>query len=94
MVRGFFYGVLCEPLTSQRREACPRGGGRFIPHKYLLRQFQWIRDGKCRNANAEMVAQIQEFGVRELKAVLDYNSRLLPSEELCAPADWKNPDFK
>ncbi len=62
-------------------------------YKYLLRQFQWIRDGKRRNANAEMVALIQRFDDREMKAVLDYSSRLLPAEELRAPADWKNPDF-
>ncbi len=63
-------------------------------YKYLMRQFQWIRDGKRRNANAEMVALIQQFDDREIKAVLDYSSRLLPAEELRAPADWKNPDFK
>jgi hypothetical protein len=28
-----------------------------------------------------------------MEAVLDYSSRLLPAEELRAPADWKNPDF-
>jgi cytochrome c553 len=62
-------------------------------YKYLLRQFQWIRDGKRRNANAEMVALIQRFDDREMAAILDYSSRLLPAEELRAPADWKNPDF-
>lgn len=62
-------------------------------YKYLLRQFQWIRDGKRRNANSEMAAQIQQFDDREMKAILDYTSRLLPAEELRAPADWKNPDF-
>jgi cytochrome c553 len=62
-------------------------------YKYLLRQFQWIRDGKRRNANAEMVELIQQFEDDEIEAVLDYSSRLLPAEELRAPADWKNPDF-
>ena len=62
-------------------------------YKYLLRQFQAIRDGKRRNANPEMVALIQQFNDHQLKAVLDYSSRLLPIEELRAPADWKNPDF-
>ena len=62
-------------------------------YKYLLRQFQWIRDGKRRNANAEMVEQIQQFEDEEIEAVLDYSSRLLPAEEFRAPADWKNPDF-
>jgi cytochrome c553 len=62
-------------------------------YKYLLRQFRSIRDGKRRNANAEMVALIQQFNDREMEAVLDYTSRLLPAKELRAPADWKNPDF-
>ena len=62
-------------------------------YDYLVRQFEWIRDGKRRNANAEMVAQIQGFAVREVHAVLDYVSRLEPPEDLRAPAGWKNPDF-
>jgi len=62
-------------------------------YKYLVRQFQWIRDGKRRNANAEMVAQIQGFADSDAKAVLDYVSRLEPPAELQAPAGWHNPDF-
>jgi cytochrome c553 len=63
-------------------------------YRYLLRQFKWIRDGKRRNANAEMVAIIEQLDDREMEAVLDYSSRLLPAEELRAPEGWKNPDFK
>jgi cytochrome c553 len=63
-------------------------------YRYLLRQYQWIRDGRRRNANAEMVAQIHEFDDRQVEAVLDYTSRLEPPEELRAPDDWKNPDFE
>ena len=63
-------------------------------YKYMLRQFKAIRDGKRHNANEEMVAQIHDFDDREMQAVLDYSSRLLPIEELRAPADWKNPDFE
>lgn len=62
-------------------------------YKYLLRQFQWIKDGKRRNANPQMVSQIHEFDDRQMKAVLDYSSRLLPAPAFRAPADWKNPDF-
>ena len=71
----------------------------FVPriqsqqYNYLVRQFEWIRDGKRRNSNPEMVAQIQEFGDRETRAVLDYVSRLEPPEIMQAPSDWKNPDF-
>lgn len=63
-------------------------------YRYLLRQFQWIRDGKRRNASEEMVALIQMLSDREIEAVLDYSSRLLPAKELRAPAGWKNPDFE
>jgi cytochrome c553 len=63
-------------------------------YKYLLRQFQWIRDGERLNANAEMVAQIKGFEEHETNAVLDYVSRLEPPEELQAPEGWHNPDFR
>ena len=63
-------------------------------YKYLVRQFQWIRDGKRRNASKEMTSLSQEFDDSEISAVLDYVSRLQPAEELRAPKDWKNPDFK
>lgn len=63
-------------------------------YKYLLRQFQWIRDGKRRNASKEMTDLSQALSDDEISAVLDYSSRLQPAEELRAPAGWKNPDFK
>jgi cytochrome c553 len=63
------------------------------PYKYLLRQFEWIRDGKRRNANPEMVKQIQGFEEQQTQAVLDYVSRLVPPEEFTAPEGWRNPDF-
>jgi cytochrome c553 len=63
------------------------------PYRYLLRQFEWIRDGKRRNANPEMVKQIQGFEEQQTQAVLDYVSRLEPPEELAAPEGWRNPDF-
>ena len=62
-------------------------------YKYLLRQFQWIRDGKRRNASEEMARLSKELDDREMNAVLDYSSRLQPAEEFRAPAGWKNPDF-
>ena len=71
----------------------------FVPriqaqhYNYLVRQFELIRDGKRRNANPEMVTQIQGFGERETHAVLDYVSRLDPPVALQAPPGWKNPDF-
>jgi len=63
----------------------PRGEGdgeRFLPRiqsqhfAYLVRQFEWIRDGRRRNADPEMRAQIQGYSTQEAHAVLDYVSRL------------------
>lgn len=63
-------------------------------YEYLLRQYRWIKEGKRRNSNPDMVEQIKAFTDRDTKAVLDYVSRLKPSADLMAPAGWKNPDFK
>ncbi|AKH20478.1 c-type cytochrome [Sedimenticola thiotaurini] len=60
---------------------------------YLIRQFDWIRTGKRRNADKKMVRQIQRFSQREEYAVLDYVSRIRPPAEKLAPAGWLNPDF-
>ena len=74
-------------------------GAKFIPriqsqhYRYLLRQLERIRDGKRRNADPQMTAQIHDFGDRETHAVADYVSRLEPPIELQAPPGWKNPDF-
>ena len=62
-------------------------------YKYLLRQFQSIRDGKRRNASEEMTAVSQGLSDSEISAVLDYTSRLQPAEEFRALPNWKNPDF-
>lgn len=64
-------------------------------YKYMLRQFEWIRDGKRRNANPDMVKQIQGFSDKDMRAVIDYVSRIKPPKKDLAPsADWQNPDFK
>jgi cytochrome c553 len=60
---------------------------------YMVRQFEWIRSGKRRNANPKMVEQIMGFGPREVSAVIDYVSRLRPPEEKLAETGWRNPDF-
>jgi cytochrome c553 len=85
--------VRCHGATGQGKNEL------FIPriqaqhYKYLVRQFEWIRDGKRRNANPEMVEQIRGFEDREIRAVLDYVSRLEPPAEFQAPPGWRNPDF-
>ena len=63
-------------------------------YKYMLRQFQWIRDGKRRNASEEMTAIAGQLSDSEISAVLDYSARLQPTETLRAPPGWKNPDFE
>jgi cytochrome c553 len=64
-------------------------------YAYMLRQFEWIRDGKRRNANPDMVKQIQDFSDKDMTAVIDYVSRLKPPKEDLAPSkDWLNPDFE
>jgi cytochrome c553 len=62
-------------------------------YNYLLRQYQWIKEGKRRNANPEMMAQIQKFTDRDTAAVLDYVSRLSPPADMVGDPDWVNPDF-
>lgn len=63
-------------------------------YNYLLRQYQWIKEGKRRNANPDMVEQIKNFTDRDTKAVLDYVSRLPAPPDLIGEVGWKNPDFK
>ncbi len=63
-------------------------------YAYMLRQFEWIRDGKRRNANPDMVEQIKNFSEEDMVNVIDYVSRQKPpKEDLAASKDWKNPDF-
>ena len=63
-------------------------------YKYMLRQFKWLRSGSRRNASDKMTSLALALEQDEINAVLDYASRLQPSEELRAPEDWKNPDFE
>lgn len=61
--------------------------------RYLVRQFDWIRDGRRRNADKKMVRQIEGFSLTEEHSVLAYTAELSPPPEKLAPADWTNPDF-
>jgi len=63
-------------------------------YNYLVRQYQWIKEGKRRNANPDMVEQIKNFSDKDTFAVLDYVSRLKPDAKLLGPVGWKNPDFQ
>ncbi|MCK5725313.1 MAG: c-type cytochrome [Thiotrichaceae bacterium] len=73
---------------------------RFFPriqgqhYEYLLRQIIWMREGKRRNANPNMVKRIKKMKMKDLELLVDYVSRLKPPKDKIAPPDWKNPDFK
>jgi cytochrome c553 len=62
-------------------------------YNYLLRQMHWIKDGKRRNANRNMVNQIKRFTDEDITAVIDYSSRLRPDPSKVAEKGWTNPDF-
>ena len=63
-------------------------------YKYMMRQFEWIRDGKRRNANPDMVKQIKSFTDKDMQMVINYVSRIpVPKEKLAPSKDWLNPDF-
>ena len=63
-------------------------------YQYILRQMQWIKSGKRRNADLKMAKQINGFSEADLKAVADYVSRLKPAVNLLADHnDLRNPDF-
>lgn len=81
----------CENGEGSAENDYPRIQGQH--YKYMLRQFEWIRDKKRRNANPDMVKQIQSFTDRDMKAVIDYASRFKPPQEDLGPPGWLNPDF-
>ncbi|MEN8177471.1 MAG: c-type cytochrome [Pseudomonadota bacterium] len=63
-------------------------------YKYMLRQFEWIRDGKRRNANPDMVKQIKGFSDKDMQMVVNWVSRApIPKEKLAPSKDWQNPDY-
>jgi cytochrome c553 len=95
---------LGEKLYRENCARCHGANGEGDPERYaprihsqhfgyLVRQFERIQDGSRLNANPEMRAQVEGFEEAEMRAVLDYVSRLEPAPELQAPPNWKNPDF-
>ena len=60
---------------------------------YLRRQFHDIRSGARKNADSEMIKQVQEFTPEQEAAVLDYTARLRPPAAKLATDGWTNPDF-
>jgi cytochrome c553 len=62
-------------------------------YHYLVRQFHWIRNGRRRNADPEMVRQIERFTAQDISAVMAYTASLQPPAEKLAEPGWTNPDF-
>ncbi len=58
-------------------------------YNYLLRQLQWIQNGKRRNANSEMIERIRELTVRDMEALADYISRMPPDDAKLSTYTWK-----
>lgn len=70
----------------------PRINGQH--YEYILRQFQWVRDGKRRNANPDMVKQIKGFSDDDMKHVINYGSWIpVPAKDLAPSVDYQNPDY-
>ena len=70
----------------------PRINGQH--YNYMVRQFEWIRDGKRRNANPDMVKQIAAFSNDDMLHVINYVTQVpVPKEQLAESAEWRNPDF-
>ena len=59
-------------------------------YNYLLRQLQWIQNGKRRNANSDMAKILQDLKQKDLEALADYLSRLQPDAEKLSPRTWSD----
>ncbi|MCU7921921.1 MAG: c-type cytochrome [Candidatus Thiodiazotropha sp. (ex Dulcina madagascariensis)] len=77
-----------EQGEGDQAEAYPVIQGQH--YNYLLRQLVWIQNGKRRNANRDMMERIGEFGIRDLKALSDYLSRIKPNANKRSPYTWKD----
>lgn len=61
---------------------------------YMMRQFEWIRDGKRRNANPDMVEQIKNFSDKDMKMVINYVTQIkVPKDKVAPSKDYQNPDY-
>ena len=70
----------------------PRINGQHYNH--MLRQFEWIRDGKRRNANPDMVEQIKNFSDQDMKNVINYVTWVPSPRNSWPRKTGQNPDFK
>lgn len=86
----------CVRCHGEKGEGIPE---KFFPliqgqhYKYIMRQFEWIRDGKRRNANPDMVKQIAGFSDEDMAHVMNFVSRQKPPADRLGPPGWENPDY-
>ena len=91
-----------EKLFTEKCMAChgDKGQGNamnFFPRiqgqhfKYLLRQLEWIRDGRRKNANPAMLAIIKEMDSKTLANIADYVSRIKVSNTHTSTAKKSKP---
>lgn len=84
-----------QPLSKEQMKTEKQGGEvklepGYFPviagqtYLYLVRQFSWIQIGKRRNANPDMVKQIEKFSFLDMKSVVDYACRFKMQE-----GDWQ-----
>lgn len=86
--------VACHGRQAQGDAArhIPALGGQH--YHYLVRELERIRLGKRHNADPEMKQHILTFADRDMRAVTDYLSRLVPTKDkLAGSPNWTNPDF-
>lgn len=70
------------------KEFSPRLQGQH--YEYLLRQLRWFKIGKRRNANPDMLKELDGMMGTDFAVLSDYISRLEPDKMLVAPsADWR-----
>ena len=92
------YNEECKECHGENGEGVakdfyPRIHGQHF--QYVLRQMEWVKTGKRRNADEEMVKQFKKFSQDDLEVIADYVSRLRPDKGMLAEhLEQKNPDFR
>lgn len=82
------HGALAEGISA---DYSPLLQGQHF--NYLIRQFDWIRIGKRRNADEKMTKQIKDFTLKDEISVLSYVSSIAVDPDKLAEPGWQNPDF-
>lgn len=90
------YASYCQECHGAAAEGdadkhIPALAGQHFP--YLQRQFRAIRSTTRKNADSQMIKQVQQLTPEQEDAVLDHVSRLRPPADKLATDGWTNPDF-